>query len=93
MKIKITMVGIPSQVLPSSHEIIVDNDFTIQGALDELVNRYGHHIAEELFKDGEFRKDLSLLINGRNILGMPNKFQTILKDEDEIIISTSITGG
>lgn len=93
MKIKITTVGILSQVLPSGHEIIEGNDFTVQGALDVLVNRYGNHIAEELFKDGKFREDLSLLINGRNLLGMPNKFQTLLKDQDEILISTHITGG
>jgi molybdopterin converting factor small subunit len=93
MKIKITTVGILNKELPSNHEIIEGNDFTVQGVLDVLVNRYGDRITEELFKDGIFRKDLSLLINGRNILGMPNKFQTLLKDGDEIIISTYITGG
>ncbi|MFW9874381.1 MAG: MoaD/ThiS family protein [Candidatus Thorarchaeota archaeon] len=93
MKIKITTVGVLSQVLLSSYEIVEGNDFTVQRALDELVSRYGNFITEELFEDGKFRKDLSLLVNGRNILGMPNKFQTLLKDEDEIIISTYITGG
>ncbi|MFW9875758.1 MAG: MoaD/ThiS family protein [Candidatus Thorarchaeota archaeon] len=93
MKIKITLVGILSQVLPSSHEIIEGNDLTVQKVLDDLVNRYGICVAEELFKGGKFRKDMSLLINGRNILGMPNKFKTLLKDKDEIIISTYITGG
>ncbi|MFX0083580.1 MAG: MoaD/ThiS family protein [Candidatus Hodarchaeota archaeon] len=93
MKIKITAVGILNQQLPCNYEIIEGNDLNVQGVLDILVNRYGNPIAEELFKDGKFRKDLSLLINGRNILGMPNKFQTLLKDGDEIIISSYITGG
>lgn len=93
MKIKITTVGVLSKILPSSHEIIEGYEFTVQSALDTLVNKYGNHFADELFKDGKLRTGLSLLINGRNILSMPNKLQTILKDEDEIIISTYITGG
>jgi len=95
MKIKMTLIGSLNQRLQSSYEIIEGNDdnFTIQGALDELIERYGNPLAEELFKDGKFRKDLSLLINGRNILGLPKKFQTLLEDEDEIIISTYIAGG
>lgn len=93
IKIKITTVGILSQIFPSNHEIIECTDLTVQEVLDELIKRYGDRIKEELFKDGIFREDLSLLINGRNTLGLPNKFQTSLKDEDEIIITTSITGG
>jgi molybdopterin converting factor small subunit len=93
MKIKITTVGILNQIFQSSHEIIEGNDLTVQGVLDELIKRYGNRTTEELFKDGKFREDLSLLINGRNILGFPNKFQTSLKDGDEIIITSTITGG
>lgn len=93
MKIKITTVGVLSQILPSSHEIIEGYEFTVQGVLDALVNKYGNHLADELFKDGKLRKELSLLVNGRNILSMPNKLQTLLKDENEIIISAYITGG
>ena len=93
MNIKITTVGVLSHILPSGSENITGKAFTIQEVLDLLVKKYGNQITEELFTDGELKKELSLLINGRNILSMPNKFRTTLKDEDEIMITTIITGG
>ena len=93
MNVKITTVGVLSHILPSGSGSIEGIDFTVQEVLDVLVNKYGNRIAEELFKDGELKKELSLLINGRNVLSMPNKFRTVLKDEDEIMITAIITGG
>ncbi|MFX1390829.1 MAG: MoaD/ThiS family protein [Promethearchaeota archaeon] len=93
MKITIKTVGILDQLLPSTHEIIEGKDLSVQEVLNLLVNKYGNHVTEELYNEGNFRKDLSILINGRNVLSMPNKFQTVLKDRDEMIITTQITGG
>ncbi|MBY8986095.1 MAG: MoaD/ThiS family protein [Candidatus Lokiarchaeota archaeon] len=93
MIIKITTLGVLSHILPNGSESIEGIEFTIQEMLDVLVNKYGNRIAEELFKKGKLKKELSLLINGRNVLSMPNKFRTVLKDEDEIMITTVITGG
>ncbi len=41
----------------------------------------------------KLKKDLSILINGRNVLSIPDKYQTLLKDQDEIIITIYVTGG
>lgn len=93
MNINFKTVGVLSHILPSGKDNIEGSEFTIQGVLDVLVDKYGNQLSEELFNDGKLKDELSLLINGRNILSMPNKFQTVLKDEDEIMITTIITGG
>ncbi len=93
MKIKITTVGTLSKSLPKGQEVIEGHKLTVQGVLDALVSKYSKSVAEELFKDGTLKKKLSLLVNGRNVSSLPDKIQTLLKDEDEIIISTNITGG
>lgn len=93
MNIKITTVGVLNRILPSSIEFTEGKVLTVQAMLDALVNKYGNRVTEELFRDGKFKKELSLLINGRNILSITNKFQTLLKDKDEIMITTYIAGG
>jgi molybdopterin converting factor small subunit len=93
LKIKLTTVGVLTSIIPSGEDNIEGNKFTVQKALDVLVIKYGDQFVKELFKDGKLKEELSLLINGRNILSMPMKFQTVLKDEDEIMITTIVTGG
>lgn len=93
VKIKITAVGVLNHILPKNKEIIEVNEHTVRGVLDILMNKYGKPLAEELLEEGRLKDDLSILVNGRNILSMPNKFQTVLKDNDEIIITAYITGG
>ena len=86
-------VGVLSHILPNSKEILEGNEFTVRRVLEVLENKYGKPLTEELFKDGKLKNAISILINGRNIRSMPYKFQTVLKDEDEIIITSHITGG
>ena len=93
MKIKITAVGALAKSLPHGEEIIEGREFTIQGVLDTLVSKYGKILMEELFNNGKIKKEISVLINGRNASTLPDKFNTLLKDEDEIIITAYIIGG
>ncbi len=90
---KITAIGILTQSLPNGQEIIEGRELTVQEALDALVSKHGKLLAEELYKNGKLKKDLSILINGRNVLSIPDKYQTLLKDQDEIIITIYVTGG
>ncbi len=93
MKIKITAVGALAKSLPHGQVVIEGREFTIQGVLDTLVSKYGKVLMEELFNNGKIKKEISVLINGRNASTLPDKFKALLKDKDEIIITAYITGG
>lgn len=93
MKIKITTVGALKNIILNNNEIVEGKEFTVQGVLEALINKYGKPLVEELYKEGGLNNDLSILINGRNVLSMPSKLKTMLRDEDEIIIAEQITGG
>lgn len=93
MRIKITTVGALTHSLPGGKEVIEGQDFTVQEMLAELMNKHGPVLAEELFEDGQMRQGLALLVNGRNVLSIPDKFQTPLRDGDEVIITIFVAGG
>ncbi len=94
MKIFFHAVGILTDFLSrKGRETVKGDEFTVQGVLDALVFKYGKLLAEELFKDGQLKKDLSIILNGRNILSLENQFQTVLKDGDELVMTPYIPGG
>jgi molybdopterin converting factor small subunit len=41
----------------------------------------------------KIRENFSLLINGRNVLSLPDKLQTKLQDGDEVILTVQVMGG
>ena len=43
--------------------------------------------------DGGLRKGLALLVNGRNVLSLPEKFETPLQEGDEVIVTIIVAGG
>jgi molybdopterin converting factor small subunit len=91
--VKVTTVGTLSRSLPTGKDMIEGESFTVQDVLDSLLKKHGQTMADELLSDGEFKKGFSLLVNGRNVLSLPNKFETLLKDGDELIIATMLAGG
>jgi len=93
MKIKITAVGTLAKKLPHGSEIVEGQKFTIQKVLDTLVHKYGKELMKELFNDGKIKNEISVLMNGRNVNTLDDKFNTYLKDGDELIITAYITGG
>ncbi|MFH1243182.1 MAG: MoaD/ThiS family protein [Pseudomonadota bacterium] len=93
MIVNITAVGALTWSLPSGKGTVEGESLTVQGALHALIEKYGQSMADELLNGGELRQGLSLLVNGRNVLSLPDKFQTSLKDGDEVIIATIVVGG
>ena len=66
---------------------------TVAALLDRLTVCYGPRMAEELMENGRLRKGLALLVNGRNVLSLPEKFETPLQEGDEVIVSIIVAGG
>ena len=50
-------------------------------------------MAAELMNQGTLREGLALLVNGRNVLSLPQGFDTPLTDGDEIHIAIMVAGG
>ena len=93
LRIKIMFSGGLSNKLPNNQDIVEGNVLNIRGALEVLVSKHGQILADELLDGEHLRDGLSLLINGRNVLSLPKKYQTVLNDKDEIIITTQLEGG
>lgn len=93
MRIKVSLVGFLEGLLPAGKDIIEAESITAGGVLDALVMRYGSAAAEKLRGGADLREGLSLLVNGRNVLSLPDRFQTKLEDGDEVVITVRVSGG
>lgn len=93
MKVKVSVVGVLENVLPSGEDVVEVDAITVQGVLDALVERYGSLAEKELLDSNGLRKGLSALVNGRNALSLPEKFQTSMQDGDEVVITVQVSGG
>ncbi|MFX1451894.1 MAG: MoaD/ThiS family protein [Promethearchaeota archaeon] len=80
-------------IIPKSQVIIEDSDVNVQGALEILVKKHGNIVTNDIYNGSTLKEGLALLINGRNVLLLPKKYQTPLNDNDELIITTIIDGG
>ena len=93
MPIKVKTVGALIESLPQGSDELNIDGMTVSEALGELVSRHGEGMASDLYQDGKIRRGLAFLLNGRNVLGLPQQFATRLKDGDELIIATLLAGG
>lgn len=93
MKVKVRAVGALTHSLREGRTVIEGDSMTVTALLHRLIVRYGPRMAEELMENGGLRKGLALLVNGRNVLSLPEKFETPLQDGDEVIISIIVAGG
>lgn len=93
MKIKIKLEGGLPFNLSNGQEIIEGRELNIRKALLALVRKHGQLLANEIFDGETLKEGLALLLNGRNVLSLPKKYQTLLNDEDEIILTTRLNGG
>ena len=87
------MVGVLQDVLPDGGDIIEAEEMTVSGLLDALVRKYGAIATQELKGAGGLREGVSLLVNGRNVLSLPERFQTKLHDGDEVTVTVRVSGG
>jgi molybdopterin converting factor small subunit len=93
MKVKIRALGALTHSLRDGKTVIEGRDLTVAGLLDSLIVRYGPQMAEELMDNGQLKKGLALLVNGRNVLSLPEQFETPLQDGDEVIVTIIVAGG
>jgi molybdopterin converting factor small subunit len=93
MKVTVSLVGILESLLPEGEDSIEAESMTVQQLLDMLVKKHGAVAAESLIGPLGLREGLSLLVNGQNVLSMPDKFQTELRDGDEVVITVQVIGG
>lgn len=89
----IKTVGALLEGLPQGEDQLNAEGMTVSEVLDEMVARYGEVMASDLYQEGKLRRGLALLLNGRNVLGLPQRFATKLHDGDELIITTIMAGG
>lgn len=93
MAVRIKTVGALLEGLPRGWDQMDGAGLTVAEIMDKLVAKYGEALAHDLYKDGEYRPGLAFLLNGRNVLGLSERFATRLKDGDELIIATMLAGG
>jgi molybdopterin converting factor small subunit len=93
LRIKITAVGALSRGLPGGRGFIEGQGFTVGEALGTLVAENGQLLAEELYEGDQLRERLAILVNGRNVLSLPEGLRTALGDGDEVLITTIVPGG
>jgi len=93
LRVKVSAAGALTNSMPSGRDIIEGEDFTVQSLLEALVTKYGSRMATELMNQGKLREGLVLLINGRNVLSLPAKYETPLREGDEVLITIMVAGG
>lgn len=66
----------------------------VAALLDELVQRFGERMAEQIYKSGskKLRETVNILVNGRSI-NLLSGLDTNLKDGDVVAIFPPVSGG
>lgn len=85
MKIRVSIIGVPNSM--ESHAVAFNEQVSAEKLLAVLQKTYKEQHGYAL------PKDLSLLINGRNALSLPDRLQTKLRDGDEVILTVQVQGG
>ena len=93
MRIKVSIIGVLQNHLPNEEDVIEAESITVDGVVDALIEKYGASAAEELKSADGLRDGLSMLVNGRNVLSLPDMFRTSLQDGDEVVITVQVAGG
>jgi len=93
MKVSIRTAGALTRSMPSGYDVIEGRDLTVRGLIRAMVDKYGPELEKELLNREEVREGLCMLVNGRNILSMPGRYDTPLKDGDRVLIALLVAGG
>ena len=75
-------------------EVSTTEGVTLKRFLNQLVERYGDDLASHLFQpDGlNILPHIMLMVNGQNI-NFLDRLDTVLQDEDEVLILPPVAGG
>jgi hypothetical protein len=93
VKVKVSALGALTHSLREGKTIVEGHNLTVAGLLESLVFKFGPRMKEELLDGDELKKGLALLLNGRNVLTLPDKFEALLQEGDEVIITIIVAGG
>jgi hypothetical protein len=93
VNVNVLTAGALTHSLPEGKTVVAGEDLTVKRLLDLLVARYGPAMEHELMSGGELREGLVLLVNGRNVLSLPGRFASPLRDGDEVLITIMVAGG
>jgi sulfur-carrier protein len=76
----------------ADHRAVVDVEgITVQGALNELGNRYPM-LSQRLFENGQVRRFINIYLNDEDIRYLDN-LNTGVKDGDSLSIVPAVAGG
>jgi len=75
-------------------DLTIPEGSTLEEVIATLVNRAGDELASQLYepKSKTLRPYIRLMVNGRDIAFL-NRMQTILQNEDEILMLPPVSGG
>lgn len=92
MKIKVRIFGDVSEEVGSKHMVELDDHSTILTLTNRIQRETGHRRGGYLggFKVGG--SDLAIMVNGKNIQ-LLDGVETILCDEDDVVILPFVVGG
>jgi len=93
VNVKVWTAGALTHSLRSGEVLVDAEGQTVIEMLQALVARYGQAMAQELMTEGRVRDGLAVLVNGRNVLSLPNGFDTVLEDGDQVAITIVFPGG
>lgn len=93
MRIRVKALGTLRRGLPGGQDFFEGEELSIGEVLDALASRYGEILTEELYEGEKLREGLAILVNGRNVLSLPEGLLTALDDGDEILITAVVPGG
>jgi hypothetical protein len=93
VRVHVVTAGALTHSMPRGRDVIEGEALTVRTLLDGLVVKHGPPMAEELMDRGNLQEGLVLLVNGRNVLSLPARFETALEEGDEVLIAVMVAGG
>ncbi|MBI3062384.1 MAG: MoaD/ThiS family protein [Deltaproteobacteria bacterium] len=90
VEVKVTFVGLIQRVVGCRGEtILLPEEGTLGGLIQELVARYGRELEERLLENGDLAAQATVLINGDNALsrgGLAAKLTDGSQSQVEIVL-------
>jgi molybdopterin converting factor small subunit len=93
LRIRVVTAGALTRSIPEGRVDIERQDLTVRGVIEALKGKYGPTLASELLDQEGIKEGLCMLVNGRNILSLPQRYETPLRDGDEVLIALVVAGG
>jgi len=95
IRVKVRTILEFTKIFGQGHfEVSLADGSTVGNFLEELINSWGDELASRLFEPGgsKLLAHIGLMVNGRSISLLQN-METVLQDEDEVLILPPVGGG